>query len=178
MKRPAGRGPRSLLESPARFCYLPPMSTGFIVAIVVVGGWITLMVGIKGLVILLRRGTIKAARKALHSERIVRITDNASYMGADFPGPNLPPRTSGVLALTDSKLFFLPWFPRKAITLPRGTIASVSTRDSFGDMSYAIPALTFRIRGGSETLGEMAWLVHQPHEWEREIKAMLSGRGG
>ena len=148
------------------------MNTIIVVSIIIVV-WISIMLGLKGLAILLRRQTVKAAQAALHAETILRITDNASYLGARFPGPNLPPRTSGVLALTESRLFFLPWFPRKTIILPKNTISTVRTQTAFGNRAYNIPALVMKVKGVGDPDGEIAWLVHEPGEWKEEIDHII-----
>ena len=152
------------------------MSTAFTIVIIIPGVWITVMLSLKGMAFLLRRQTEKAAQTVLHAEAILRITDNASYLGADFSGPNLPPRTSGVLALTAERLYFLPWFPRKSISLPRGTVSEVLTRPSFKNLGYNIPALVLRVKGVGDPEGEMGWLVHDPEGWERDIKEMLESQ--
>jgi hypothetical protein len=150
------------------------MNTFLIVVGVLAVGWVLLIVGLKGMAALLRKSAVKATKAALAGEDILRITDNVSFLGADFPGPNLPARTSGVLAVTPTRLFFLPWFPRRAITLPGETIAGVSLRDHFGQMAYNIPILSLKIKGVGDPHGNMAWLTHEPEEWEREIGSILS----
>ena len=150
------------------------MKTFLIVIIVIVAAWLLLMVGLKLMARLMRRGAVKDAEKALAGETVLISTDNASYLGADFPGPNLPPRTSGYLAITQTKLFFLPWFPRKAITLPKDTIVQVSLKASFREMTYNIPFLSVEVRGGGDAHGNMSWLVHDAGEWERKIKSIIS----
>jgi len=152
------------------------MNTLLIIAAVAAGGWILLIFGLKGMAALLRKSATKATIRALAGENIMRMTDNVSYLGADFPGPNLPPRTSGVLAITGTRLFFLPWFPRRAITLPSTTIADVSLRDHYGDMAYNIPVLLLKVKGVGDPHGSMAWLTHEPEEWEREIKKVIGDR--
>jgi len=149
------------------------MGPVFTIVITVAGIWIAVMMALKGVVFLLRKQTGKAARTALHTEVIRKFTDNSNYLGAHFPGPNLPPRTSGVLVLTETRLFFLPWFPRRAITLPRDFILSVKASLLFGDKSYNIPALILTVRGVGDPDGEMAWLVHDPEGWEREINQLI-----
>ena len=131
------------------------------------------MLGLKGLAALLRRSTVKATKNALAGENILKMTDNVSFLGADFPGPNLPPRTSGVLAVTDSRIIFLPWFPRRAITLPRDTIAEVNLQDHYDKMAYNIPVLLLKVRGVGDPHGSMAWLAHEPEAWEKVIKSIL-----
>jgi hypothetical protein len=144
----------------------------FVILILV--AWIVLMLGLKSFAALLRRQTEKATRNAIHPEKILRIVDNASYLGAQFPGPNLPPRTSGVLALTESRLFFLPWYPRKSITLPRNSIDSVKSSSSFDGKTYSIPALVFTVEGvGVPGAREIAWLVQDPEGWKGEIESIL-----
>ena len=150
------------------------MDTVLLVLVIIIGAWILLMASLKGFASLLRRQTEKAAHNAVYPETIRLSADNASYLGAGFPGPNLPPRTSGCLLLTENRLFFLPWFPRKSITLPKDTIRSVRTDSSFEGMSYAIQVLVLSIVGVADPHGDMAWLVHDPEGWEREIKAILS----
>ncbi len=149
------------------------MKTFMIVIIVLVAAWFAIMFGIKLIARLMRKGAVKDTQKALAGETIHLITDNASYLGADFPGPNLPPRTSGVLAVTDTKLFFLPWFPRKAITLPRETIAQVNLKDSFREMAYSIPLLSIEVKRGGDAQGTMTWLVHDAGEWEAALKDII-----
>ncbi len=152
------------------------MNTFLIIIAVAAGGWVLLMLGLKGMAVLLRKSAVKATKNALAGENILKMTDNVSFLGADFPGPNLPPRTSGVLAVTDSRIIFLPWFPRRAITLPRDTIAEVSLQDHYGEMAYNIPVLSVKVRGVGDPNGNMVWLTHEPEEWEREIKKVIGDR--
>ena len=149
------------------------MTTVLTILAIAVAAWILLMLALKGMAALLRKSAVKAVEAALHGETILRLADNVSYLGADFPGPNLPPRTSGVLALTESKLLFLPWFPRRAITLPRGTISGVSLRGSFRDMAFSIPVLSVEVKGVGNPDGIMAWLAHEAGEWEGEIRKVM-----
>jgi hypothetical protein len=146
----------------------------FIIAAIVV--WVVLIAALKGMALLLRKQTTRAALAALQNEAILKQTDNASYLGAHFPGPNLPPRTSGFLALTESRLFFLPWFPRRSITLPRPSISSVESVPSFGNNSFNIPVLVITVRGVGDPDGEMGWLVHDAEGWEREIKKVVGSQ--
>jgi hypothetical protein len=152
------------------------MSAALTIIAAVAGGWIVLIMSLKGLAVLLRRQTVKAVKAALGQETPLMISDNTSYLGADFRGPNLPPRTSGVLALTAERLYFLPWFPRKSITLPRESISEVLTRPLFRDLGYNIPALIMVVKGVGDPDGEMGWLVRDPEGWKREIKSILPRR--
>jgi hypothetical protein len=152
------------------------MSTVLIIVAVIAGSWILLILTLKGIAALLRKGAVKATRAALAGEDILKISDNVSYLGADFPGPNLPTRTSGVLAVTATRLLFLPWFPRRAITLPGDTIAAVGLKDHFGEIAFNIPVLQLKVKGVGAHHGTMAWLAHEPEEWEREIKKAI-GKG-
>jgi hypothetical protein len=149
------------------------MNTFLIIIAVAAGGWALLIFGLKGMAALLRRSAVKAIRHILAGENILRLTENVSFLGADFPGPNLPPRTSGVLAITDNRIIFLPWFPRRAITLPRDTIAGVSLKDHHGTMAYNIPLLSLQVSGVGDSHGEMVWLAHEPKEWEKVVKSIL-----
>ncbi len=152
------------------------MKTLLIIIAVAAGSWIILILGLKGMAALMRKSAVKATVKALADENILKITDNVSFLGADFPGPNLPPRTSGVLAVTTTRLFFLPWFPRRTIILPRDTIAGVSLRDHYAEKAYNIPILSLQVKGVGDPLGNMAWLTHEPEEWERVIKKVIGNR--
>ena len=152
------------------------MSRLFLVALAIPVVWIGIMLLLKGYAAYLRRSTLKAARQALAQEKILRITDNASFLGADFPGPNLPPRTSGVLAVTDRSVYFLPWFPRKSVTIPHAWVRSVRTEKSFGSLSFAIPVLVIGVRDVKDPEGLVGWLVKEPWEWREEI-GKLVGRG-
>jgi len=150
------------------------MKSALIILAVILGGWLLFIFGIKAMASLLRKSTAKATRAALADETMLRLTENASFLGADFPGPNLPPRTSGALAVTETKVLFLPWFPRRSITLPGHTIAGVCLKNQFGKISYNIPVLVLNIKGVGDPYGSMAWLVHEPEEWERKIKSILA----
>ena len=149
------------------------MNTFLIIAAVLAGGWVLLIFALKGMAVVLRKRAVKSTKAALGGEEILRMTDNASFLGADFPGPNFPPRTSGTLAVTASRLFFLAWFPRHAITLPRDTISRVTLEDQFGERAYNIPALVLRIKEVGDPHGKMAWLVHDAEEWRDIIKSIL-----
>jgi hypothetical protein len=150
------------------------MQTALYVIAIAVAVWIILMLLLKGGARLMRRSTLKAMNSMLAYENILLITDNAGYMGADFPGPNLPPRTNGVLALTSGKLIFLPLFPRKAITLPAQWIKGVGARQTFNDISYNIPFLVVDVRDLGDPDGQIAWIVNDPEEWVRKIKEVGS----
>ena len=131
------------------------------------------MLGLKGMAAFWKWGALRDANKFLADEKILKITNNASYLGADFPGPNLPPRTSGVLAITDRQIYFLPWFPRKRIALPFKWVKGVKLQLSYGEVATAIPGLVIRVRDLKDPEGTIAWLVHEPHEWEQIINAVL-----
>ncbi len=133
--------------------------------VVVAASWMLLMLSLKGMARLWKRGARKAADKALAGENVLMITSDASFLGADFPGPNLPPRTSGVLAVTDRQVYFMPWFPRKSISLPHNWIKEVHLKASYGNFSTAIPCLVFVVRDLKDPYGTIAWLVHDPREW-------------
>ena len=150
------------------------MKTFFIIIAIAAGGWILLIFGLKGMAALLRKSTVKATKAALAGEDILKMIDNVSFLGADFPGPNLPPRTSGVLAVTDKRIMFLPWFPRRAITLPKETIVGVSLRDHYGEMAYNIPVLLLKVKDVGDPHGSMAWLAHDPEEWRQKIASIIS----
>ncbi len=163
-------------DSSLFFCYLARVKTLLIIAGIAAGGWVLLMLGLKGMAALLRKSAVRATKAALHGMDILMMTDNASFLGADFPGPNLPPGTSGVLAITGDRLFFLPWFPRRAITLPGDSVAGVSLKDHFGKKAYNIPALQVKVKGVGDPHGKMAWLTHDGDAWEREIRKLIGER--
>ena len=147
--------------------------TFLIIAAVLAAGWVLVIFVLKGMAALLRKRAVKSAKAALAGEEILRMTDNASFLGADFPGPNFPPRTSGTLAVTSTRLFFLAWFPQHAITLPRDTIKGVTLEDQFGERAYNIPALVLKIKGVGDPHGKMAWLTHDAEEWRDKIKSII-----
>ncbi|UCF31644.1 MAG: hypothetical protein JSV26_04320 [bacterium] len=149
------------------------MQTLLIILIVAVAGWFLIMLGLKGMAFLLRRGTLRDAEKSLAGERILKITNNASFLGADFPGPNLPPRTSGVLAITDRQIYFLPWFPRKSISLPFKWVKGTKLQASYGEVATSIPNLVIRVRDLKDPEGSIAWLVHEPRDWMEIINSQL-----
>ncbi len=150
------------------------MNIFLIIAAVAVGGWIILILLLKGIAAFLKKSALKAARKLLVNEKILKITDNASFLGADFPGPNLPPRTSGVLAVTDRKIFFLPWFPRKPISLPYEWVNGVGLQASFGKLGFSVPCMVVRVKDLKDPEGSIAWLVHEPKEWEKTIGSRVN----
>ena len=158
------------------YAKLPPMKTILTILIVVAGGWLLLMVVLKGIALYLRKNTLKAVQKILAGEKILHIADNTSFLGADFPGPNLPPRTSGVLAVTDRQIYFLPWFPRKKISLPWEWIKGVKLESSYGSVTAPIPCLVIQVRDLKDPEGTIAWLVHEPSEWLKVIKGQLGKR--
>ncbi len=141
--------------------------------IVIIGGWLVLMLFLKGLAWMWKRGARTAANKALASEKILRITSDASFLGADFPGPNLPPRTSGVLAVTNERLYFMPWFPRKSLSFPIHYIKEVQLKASYGNFSTTVPCLVFIIKDLKDPYGTIAWMVHDPREWVDAINSVL-----
>ncbi|HDL54262.1 MAG TPA: hypothetical protein ENH32_09850 [Proteobacteria bacterium] len=152
----------------------PAMNVFLLIAGIAVGGWFVFILLIKGFAALLKKSALEATLKLLSGEEILRITDNASFLGADFPGPNLPPRTSGVLAVTDRKIFFLPWFPRKSISLPYEWVNGVRLQASFDDMASSIPCVVVRVKELKDPEGSIAWLVHEPRKWEKAIERRVN----
>jgi hypothetical protein len=57
--------------------------------------------------------------------------------------------------------------------LPRESIAGVTLRDNYGEMAYNIPVLLLKIKGMGDPHGHMAWLTHEPEEWEKIISSMI-----
>jgi len=149
------------------------MNTLLLILIIAAGGWLLLMVVLKGLAAYLRKNTLKDVQKILADEKILHIADNTSFLGADFPGPNLPPRTSGVLAVTDRQIYFLPWFPRKKISLPWQWIIGARLESSYGSAAASIPCLVIRVRDLKDPEGTIAWLVHEPTEWLKVINSQI-----
>lgn len=150
------------------------MDTILIILAAAAGVWLLLMLGLKGIAAYLRKNTLKDVRNVLSEERILHIADNTSYLGADFPGPNLPPRTSGVLAVTEGQIYFLPWFPRKKISIPWKWVIGASLENSFGSVATSIPCLVIRVRDLKDPEGKIAWLVHEPREWMNIINSQIS----
>lgn len=138
-------------------------------------GWVVLMLLLKGAAAVLRRSALKAAMRALDGEEVILMSDNSSFMGADFPGPNLPPRTNGVLAVTPARLFFLPWFPRKSIVLPAQWILGAEAATTFKDLSYRLPFLSVRVRDLGDPEGRIAWAVHDLEKWVEAVGSMSGG---
>jgi hypothetical protein len=141
--------------------------------IVIIVGWTLIMLSLKGLTWMWKRGARTAANKALAGEKILRITSDASFLGADFPGPNLPPRTSGVLAVTDKRIYFMPWFPRKSLSLPHDWIKEVQLKASYGNFSTSVPCMVFTGGYTKDPSGTIAWMVHDPREWIDAINSAL-----
>ena len=152
---------------------LPGMNKILLGLIIIIGGWLVLMLFLKGLAWMWKRGARTAANKALASEKILRITSDASFLGVDFPGPNLPPRTSGVLAVTDERLYFMPWFPRKSLSFPIHYIKEVQLKASYGNFSTKVPFLVFIIKDLKDPYGTIAWMVHDPREWVDAINNLI-----
>jgi hypothetical protein len=149
------------------------MNTVLIILVIAAVGWLVLIVGLKGFASFLRKGALKTVEDVLAGEKIHLIVDNASYLGADFPGPNLPPRTSGVLAITDRQIYFLPWFPRKKISLPWQWIKGAKLESSYGSVATSVPCLVIRVRDLKDPEGTIAWLVHEPREWQNIINSQI-----
>ncbi len=149
------------------------MNTILIILVIAAGGWLLLMLTLKGFAYYLRKNTLKDVKKVLGEEKILYIADNTSYLGADFPGPNLPPRTSGVLAVTDRQIYFLPWFPRKKISLPWQWVKGVKLEPSYGPVATSVPCLVIRVRDLKDPEGTIAWLVHEPREWLNIINSQI-----
>ncbi len=141
--------------------------------IVIIGGWLVLMLFLKGLAWMWKRGARTAANKALAGEKILRITSDASFLGADFPGPNLPPRTSGVLAVTDKQVYFMPWFPRKSLSLPHAWIKEVQLKASYGNFSTSVSCMVFTGGYSKDPNGTIAWMVHDPRKWVDAVNSAL-----
>ncbi len=152
---------------------LPGMNMILLGLIVIIGGWLVLMLFLKGLAWMWKRGARTAANKALASEKILRITSDASFLGADFPGPNLPARTSGVLAVTDERLYFMPWFPRKSLSLPHDWIKEVQLKATYGNFSTTVPCMVFTGGSPGSPSGTIAWMVHDPREWVDAINNLI-----
>lgn len=120
----------------------------------------------------LRSAALQAADEALAGERIVMREDSANLFGVRSRGMGQV-RGNGVLTLTDRRLHFAMWLPRREVSIERARITGTETPRSFLGRSRLTPVLQVDF---TNELGEQdaaAWLVRDLPEWTEALSERI-----
>lgn len=112
---------------------------------------------------------LREADGILLGERIVLRDGSANLFGVRSRGMGQV-RGNGVLSLTDRRLHFLMWLPRRELSIPIRAISAVDTPQSFLGKTMFRPLLQIDFENEAGELDAAAWLVRDLHAWRNAIE--------
>ncbi|OGI02552.1 MAG: hypothetical protein A2Y25_09595 [Candidatus Melainabacteria bacterium GWF2_37_15] len=140
------------------------MDFAFILTIVVIGIVILINVLIYGSKLraesVLKQLTLELEKTG---EKIILKDSWANFFGLKSLGRGQI-RGNGILALTDKRVYFVRYFPKKEISIPLGTIKNVETVKSYLGKNIFAPIL--KLNFDNE---EVAFYVRDVEEWISEV---------
>ncbi len=119
----------------------------------------------------LTRFSAQAAGQALYTVRHEALLD--TRQGANFFGQHSVGMTgirgNGILLLTDQRLYFLMWLPRKEVSIPLQNITNVeATRTFLGKTKgYKLLKVTFLNEAGEEDAA--AWAIKDLDDFQAAL---------
>lgn len=111
------------------------------------------------------RAAVEEADRLLEGERIVLREAGAPLFGIRSLGP-AQIRGNGVLTLTDRRLHFLMWLPRRELSIPRERIVNVEIPKSFMGKSIFRDLLQVNFINEDGEADAAAWAARDPLEWQ------------
>lgn len=116
----------------------------------------------------LARGGVAEADEALSGESIILRDPAANFFGIRSKGM-AQVRGNGVLTLTDRRLHFLLWTPKREISIDLPSIRGTDTPRSFLGKTKVAPLLQVNFTNERGEEDAAAWLVGDLGAWKREI---------
>jgi len=112
---------------------------------------------------------LQEADGILLGERIVLRNGSANLFGVHSRGMGQV-RGNGVLSLTDSRLHFLMWLPRRELSIPIRAIEGIETPESFLGKTMFRPLLQVNFENEAGEPDAAAWLVRDLRAWRDAIE--------
>lgn len=128
-----------------------------------------------GLVILrtwlyrLRAAAIERADEALTGERVIMREGSANLFGVRSQGMGQV-RGNGVLTLTEHRLHFAMWLPKREVSVDLRNIRGIETPKSFLGKSKLTPLLQVDFTDERGEQDAAAWLVADLEGWKQALQ--------
>jgi hypothetical protein len=144
------------------------METGYIVAISVISGVFSLLLGLYLVFKSIRRKLEKYIQDRFDMNKIIGATTKANFFGLKSKGAKQI-RGNGAIVLTRDQLFFIRALPFKEYKIPIKAINSVSMPKSFNGKSVFTELLCvhYNVDGIEDSI---AWAVDNPVKWKESIE--------
>ena len=143
------------------------MSPIVIAAIVAAG--VFLLVVVLATVRGLGARALAAADEILRGERLVLRDGSVNFFGVRSRGMGQV-RGNGVLSLTDGRLHFLMWLPRRELSIPVRAISATETPESFLGKSVFRALLEVDFENEAGEPDAAAWLVGDLPAWRDAVE--------
>ncbi|MFP4321758.1 MAG: hypothetical protein ACLFTK_04825 [Anaerolineales bacterium] len=121
----------------------------------------------------LTRLSAQATAQALHTvrhEALLETRYGANFFGQQSVGV-VAIRGNGTLLLTNERLYFLMWFPRKEISISLAQITGVEAPRSFLGKSKALPLLQVNFLNEAGEADAAAWLIKDRETFQAALLA-------
>lgn len=120
----------------------------------------------------LAHGRIADADEMLAGERVVLREPSANLFGVRSQGMGQV-RGNGVLTLTDRRLHFLMWLPKREVSIDLLNIRGVETPKSFLGKSKLTPLLQVNFTDERGEEDAAAWIVRDLDEWVEALRERM-----
>lgn len=111
-----------------------------------------------------KRNVSKEISRKFNSSEIRMIALNTNFLGIESKGA-AQIRGNGSLVLTNEKLYFRMWVPKKEIEIPLYSVQSVGTVKSHLGKNIFRPLLKVTFINSEGTRDSAAWLVSDLDRW-------------
>lgn len=108
----------------------------------------------------------------LTNENIILLSPSANFFGQQSQG-HKQIRGNGVLALTNDKLYFEMWKPKKKLQISLSSIGGIETPKSHLGKSKFKPLLKIIFKNEKNDPDSAAWLVGDLPKWKRTIEKVI-----
>jgi hypothetical protein len=114
------------------------------------------------------------ADAALEGEDVLMKSMQASCFGVTSEGKNQV-RGDGILALTDERLAFFMFSPKKTISIPREKITGVGTPASFLGKTLISPLLEVRFKNEADEDDSTGFWMRDVLDWKSVLEGKTPG---
>ena len=108
----------------------------------------------------------------LTNENIILLSPSANFFGQQSKG-HKQIRGNGVLALTNDKLYFEMWKPKKKLQISLTSIEGIETPKSHLGKSKFKPLLKIIFRNEKDDPDSATWLVRDLPKWKGTIENVI-----
>jgi len=108
-----------------------------------------------------------------YQDENILITDEMSNFFGQESFSVWKVRGNGVLLLTDEKLFFEMWKPKKEVQIPIKSITKISNPKSHMHKTALQPLLKVWFKNESGEEDSAAWWVHELDKWNNVLNRLI-----